>query len=236
LGAVCLKKKEQDDDGHGRHRHPEFGLLGVWHADEKLHDETDKEEKVKLQHSNVDLHWLEDDWRQREQVYLIKQIPSLHAQVGANLLVDAPSEFFIQLPGQEGHADGAEADEAGQGNEVASNLVPEDGVQEVVDGKGFDCAMDLVDLDARVDENAKVHHTYADDLNRVLAPQSVVDEHEFVDECEDEQREVGRDGLCVLSVVCGRGVPGSWHQLVLELAEYISTDPVLASWENGGED
>jgi hypothetical protein len=83
--------------------------------------------------------------------------------------------------------------------------------------------MDLVDLDARVDENAKVHDAYADDLDGILAPQRVVHQHNLVKESKDEQRQVGRNGLCILGFARSGRIPRHRQQLRLELGKDVST-------------
>ena len=63
------------------------------------------------------------------------------------------------------------------------------GLQEV------DGVTDLVDLEGRVRQQGRVAYAQADDLDSVLAPQGVPNEHQLVDEGEDEEGEEGGDGF-----------------------------------------
>lgn len=83
--------------------------------------------------------------------YLVGQIASLQTQISADVLIDGPSKFIVELPGLECEEDGCDSHAAWKGNQHRLNVVPEVGLDEVEAVKLVDGIADLVVLDSGVD-------------------------------------------------------------------------------------
>lgn len=67
--------------------------------------------------------------------------------------------------------------------------------------ESLDGIVNLVELDASVDEDAKVVKDQTDDLNGVLHAQGIVDKQHLVNVAEHEDGKVGRDGAGLIEAV-----------------------------------
>jgi len=111
------------------------------------------------------------------------------------MLVDGPRKLVVQLPGNEGEDEGCDGHENRVGNQLDANLLPD-----IVPGDEAvileDCnsIVDLVELDAGIDENADIVKDKPDDLDGILLAQGIVYEDELVDEAEHEDGEVCGNG------------------------------------------
>ena len=105
--------------------------------------------------------------------YLVCQISPLESRVGANALVDGPSELIVQLPCFESEGDGSDGHEDWQGDEERLHVEPKVVRDEGILVQGVGGVPDLVELDSGIDENADVVEDQTDDLNGVLQPQAV---------------------------------------------------------------
>lgn len=124
---------------------------------------------------------------------LVDQKPFLHAQIGADLLVDGPGEFAIQLPCYKGQEEGADTNNNGNSDQEGHDIGPVLRSEEVQSHQAVGGIQDLIELDGSIYQNSQVHKYQANDLNSVLRGESIVDEDELVDEGEDEETKVGRN-------------------------------------------
>lgn len=147
----------------------------------------------------------------------------LHPVVGTNVLEDIPGELLVELPGDEDHDDGAQADDARddaeEGNDVFPEVVLSQGT--LCDGQDVDGLLDLVNLDGREDKEGHVRDAHEDDLDRVLHPQRVPYQDQLVYEGEDEEREEGRDGLVLCVDVSRERALGRRPNVELELCKRV---------------
>jgi hypothetical protein len=154
--------------------------------------------------------------------HLVDQEPLLHTQVGTNLLVDCPGEFAIQLPRHKGQKHGANTYDDGYGDEEGLDIGPVLGVEEGQFHQALRRIGNLVELDGSIYEDSQIHGAQADDLNRVLCGQSIIDENELVHKGKDKQTEVGGNGLGVRGGVLSIGKGGGALQRMPEFDEDIA--------------
>jgi len=162
----------------------------------------------------------------------------LHAVVGADLLQNVPGKLPVQLVGKRAHDDGDDADDGRDGNEEGLAQRPHVPVLLVgLDGSLFQQAGDrivnLVDLENGVDENGQVGHAQADDLNRVLEPQSVPCQEQDVEEAEDKQRQERRDGAVLRLEAVGDVRVVLVHETELEPPKHVSALSMSALSSSG---
>lgn len=179
-GSPNGRKQEEDGQRNDDDGELELDIGSVEHDNDKLHREAEEEEKVKLEQSDKNL---------------ICQVAALHADVGGDVLVDAPRKLVVELPADDGHEDGAEGEDAGNRNQERLDLRPDFRVnQQVLVEQPFVGFLDLVDLDGTVDEESEVEEAEPDDLDRVFQAERIVDEADKEDVRKDEEREVS--GTC----------------------------------------
>ena len=156
----------------------------------------------------------------RRMTYLIGQIPPLEAQISADVLVDGPCKFIIQLPGDKTENKGSDGHDDGKGNEQRLDLLPklvDDPVLVVQDSDGV---LDLVHLDGGVDQNADIVDDQADNLDSILHAEGIVDQDHLVYISKHEDGEIGGDGSGFIVIF------GDIFDACLELAKYIAIDSV----------
>lgn len=127
--------------------------------------------------------------------YLIRQIPALEPQVGADVLIDSPGKLVIQFPGDEGHQDGAKSHQTGLHDQEWLDIGPECQVDHVILLQLHDGVVNLVHLDRGVHQDSDVVDAETDDLNGVLKAEGIVDQDHLVDITEHENREIRGNGL-----------------------------------------
>lgn len=132
------------------------------------------------------------------------------------MLINGPGEFIVELPGDNRHQQRAHRHDAGNDDEKRLGFAPNVIVDRVVVGQHTHGFFDLLHLHGSVDQQPNVTDTQSDDLNRVLHAQSIVHQHQLVDESETVQREEGRDGFR------GGHLVGFGLQLNLEIGEDIT--------------
>jgi hypothetical protein len=160
FGAPCCQEKEDNCNGKCGDSEVEFDVCGVCHDDEELHFEAKEKKEIELEESNVNLgisrqYFSAEVMREWQyQTHLINQISPLQAQIGANLLVNGPREFIVQLPRDEAKNDRAQSNDTRQCNKVWLNFRPVLGFNKVLLLEVGSRIFDLVDLDGGVDEYA----------------------------------------------------------------------------------
>lgn len=85
----------------------------------------EEEEEIKLQERNVDLRNLSVASHCQEEglnAYLIRQVHAPQSYIGADLFVNCPGKFFIQLPRHKRHENRTERNNAGYSNAVRSDV------------------------------------------------------------------------------------------------------------------
>lgn len=124
---------------------------------------------------------------------------SSHAEVCADVFVDRPGKFIIKLPRDKDQHHREEADDDWTCPQEWLDVFPNwIGRQDVVDAFQFvNCPSDLIHLDGRIDQHANVVDAQTKDLNRVFQSERIPDEDNLIQESEDEEGEVGWDGLGV---------------------------------------
>lgn len=131
--------------------------------------------------------------------YLVVQEAPLHPVVGADLLENVPGELLVQLPSDEAHTKRAQRNDDWDSDEKGQAVTPELSrgrvLESIMRGQCVDGLPDLVDLDDRVQHHGQVRHADSDDLDGVLHPQGIPDEHYLVQEAEDEKCQECRDRL-----------------------------------------
>lgn len=149
----------------------------------------------------------------------------LHAIVGSNMLEDIPSKLLVELPSDEAVADGADTNDAGDGDQNALHVIPDGQVLNGILGdQDIDSLADLIDLDGCIDHQSEVCDTNTNDLNCVLDTEGIPDQNKLVEEAEDEECEESRDRLELrldLLVRVVRRLVGVLQTLI-ELGEDIS--------------
>lgn len=119
--------------------------------------------------------------------YLECKISLPHPQVCADMLVDGPCKFIIQLPANNAHQHCRQGDNARDRNQGWLNKWPNvfskcfrNYLQGVVG------IFDLIHLDGRIHEHSSIEDANADNLNGVLQPQSIItqDHEEHMSENE----------------------------------------------------
>jgi hypothetical protein len=155
----------------------------------------------------------------KKNTRLIDQKALLHPQIGADLLIDVPTEFSVQLPGEKRQRSSSEGDDAWQGNQGPLDLRKVCGREKMLTLECNGSLLDLVNLNGRVDQKTEVVDAQADDLNRVLASQRIVSKQHLVDEAEDEKGEVGGNGSGIISSIRRRSIRSLGVDFTLKLAE-----------------
>lgn len=79
----CSEEKDDDCDGNCSKRQGKFDVRLVSHNDNELNSETQEEKEVEFQQRDVNL---------------IGQIPTLHAEICADMLVNGPRELIVEFP------------------------------------------------------------------------------------------------------------------------------------------
>ena len=107
---------------------------------------------------------------------------------------------MIELPGHTAEQNGTECDDTGTSQKEPIQLLPDVWsdlwftaawrVYESING-----FLDLSYLYTGVDEHASVVEAESDDLNRILGAQRIVNQDQLVQEAENEEGQVGRDGV-----------------------------------------
>jgi hypothetical protein len=134
--------------------------------------------------------------------YLELEVSLLHLQVGADMLVDSPCKFIVQLPAYDAHQHGRQSNDTGDRNQRRLNDGPN------VPGNGR-CGkprigrrpnpklrqsgiriMNLVHLDSRVNKHRGIENTDTNDLDGVLQSKRIVTQNHKKQMGKDEQGEV----------------------------------------------
>lgn len=102
------------------------------------------------------------------QKYLICKIPALHSQIGADMLVDRPCKFIVELPSDNHHQDRAHGNDARNDNQKRLRFPPHVYRDGAFGHKHFDGVLDLLDLHRSVNQKTEVAHAQTDDLNGIL--------------------------------------------------------------------
>lgn len=126
--------------------------------------------------------------------YLVCQVTPLQSQVGADVLVDGPCEFIVQLPCDEGEQGGCECHQTRQGDEHGPDVEPELRLDILVLVELVGGVPDLVELDGGVDGDTDVVDDESDDLNGILQSECVPHEPQLVQVAEHEDGKVCWDG------------------------------------------
>ena len=180
--------ENNDRDRNSGDGESKLGVTSIRDNDDKLDNETEEEEEVELEKSDIDLVLLASSdpkavhyWRQ----YLIVEEALLHAIISTDVLQNVPSEFLVQLPGNEAHADGHDADDGRDSNEIRSHVNPHSfssvpSFERIVQGKHVESNVDLVDLNRGINDESKVRKANANNLDSVCHAKSVPHHHELV--------------------------------------------------------
>lgn len=155
--------------------------------------------------------------------YLERQIPPLEPQVGRDVLVDGPSEFVVELPGDSTHKNGSQSDYTRASKKEPVKLRPDilvdlSGTAFFRSDEGVNGLFDLGDLHTGVDHHAYIVKTKSDDLNSVLRAQRIVYQNQLIQETKDEQSQVGRDRV---RSTCAFG---EFVEVDFELCEDVALD------------
>jgi hypothetical protein len=110
------------------------------------------------------------------------------------VFVDRPGEFVVQLPSDDGQANGSKRKNARNGNEERLGLSPNFQVNFILQAQGDHSFFDLIHLDSCIDQEADVIDADADDLNSVLEAEGIINEYYLVQETEDVEREKRGNG------------------------------------------
>lgn len=111
--------------------------------------------------------------------------PLLHAIVGTNILQDIPSKLLVELPRHKDHANCAEGNNGRDGDKIRLDIAPKllgvgISIEGIVVPKNHNGFLDLVDLNGRVNHEGEVGNADSNDLNRVLHPQGIPNDHQNV--------------------------------------------------------
>ena len=117
---------------------------------------------------------------------LIDEIAPLQLDISADMFIDCPCKFFIELVGDAGHQDCPERDDAWNSDEERLYSVPEPRIKGALEVD--DSIMNLVCLIRSVYKDTNVVQAEADNLNRVFQPQRIVDQHQLIHEAENKER------------------------------------------------
>lgn len=107
------------------------------------------------------------------------QEPTLHTEIGADVLVYGPGKFVVKLPCLEGEQHGEDRDYARHRDQIWVHILPNvSRFGNIVFGRQLlDCSLDLIVLNGSVDKHATIVRGEAKDLNRVLKSQGVVNQN-----------------------------------------------------------
>lgn len=121
------------------------------------------------------------------------------------MFIDCPRKLIIQLPSDECHDYREEANDTRNSQDVGSNIMPNRvigfdiwyglaGILWICEiNESCDGLVDLIVLDRSVYQHSNIVEAKSDDLNGVLESQSIVVQHQLVQESEDEECEVCRN-------------------------------------------
>ena len=153
--------------------------------------------------------------------YLISQVSFLHPEIGADVLVDGPGKFVVQLACNERHDDCSDEENARNRNFDGNDLdvyvfIDRLNVQ-YADGVGY-----LPRFCSAKDHQAKVAHAEANDLNRISHSQGIPNKHKKIEHpkevdsshhrhcpgvCDNSRRDVLQQRDILLE--CAKGVPAT---------------------------
>lgn len=187
--------KNENGDWDSGDSKREFGILLVRDNNDELDDETEEEEKVKLEKGDVDLISQVSTEKLEvvmELAYLIVKETLLHPIIGTNNFEDIPSKLLIQLPGEEAHADSSKGNDDRNSNEVRANIGENSNskmssLQSILILQNIQGRENLIDLDGCVYHKGEVGEAHANNLDSVLHAKSIPDNHELVKKAENEQ-------------------------------------------------
>jgi hypothetical protein len=191
---------DEDENRHrdGSYRQGELRFVSL-HNNHKLHGKSKEEKKVEFEKGDVDLKG---------------QIPSLHAEVGRNVLVDGPCKFVVQLPRRNREEASTNSQNNGYGNEKWLRLAPNCKVDIGGPCQDYNRLVNLLHLHGAVDEKTNIIHAQTDDLNSILETQSVPNEDKLVEETKYVKGEEGRDSArrgLILRTLFGVDLKGRKH-------------------------
>lgn len=198
--------EEEETDGDGDRDDGEVELkVGEVRTDDdqELHREREEEEEIELEEGDVDLSVrlaTLPGYNSMEYTHLECQVSPLEPQIRRDVLVDGPCELAVKLPGDSAEQNGTQGDDTGTREKEPVNLVPD--VQTDLRlsptgriKQGVNGFLDLGHLHTRIDEHAGIVKAEPDDLNCVLRAQRIIHQDQLVQEAEDEQSQVCRDGM-----------------------------------------
>jgi len=84
--------------------------------------------------------------------------------------------------------------------------------------------MNLFFLDASINQNAEVHDDNSNDLDGVLAAESIPHQHALVYEAKNEQGEICGNCARIAAFVARSEVLSGPHQPILEFGEDVAAD------------